>query len=92
MDIKLDIRNVVRIEGKLSEHFHEGRYVEGWSDERVARETGLAVEFVRNVRLETGRALTLPTEVSGLVNELAVLTEMLKEFGVRVHKIATQFK
>jgi hypothetical protein len=68
-----------------------GRYADGWSDERVAKETSLSAQTVAAFRTEAFGAIKEPAEVAALAADLATFDTMLIEAATSVETLkATQ--
>lgn len=84
-----------RLHELLGVHFDGGTYAEAWSDERVARETGLAVAEVARVRdaaygpLVDPRLATLTAEVGRVRGELG---QGLATLGGMLDEIRAQYE
>lgn len=65
----------------LSLHFNpdEGRYAKGWSDKKVADDTGMAADLVASFRVEAFGELKEPAEVSALRSEISALENLVVE-------------
>jgi ribosomal protein L29 len=78
-----------RMFGMLTAHFdpEAGTYATDWSDERVAKETGLAPEYVRTVRDEALGPLREPPEVRQLREDIATVEALLAEEEGRIRSV-----
>lgn len=67
--------------GLLQTHFDidEGCYRSGYSDAKIAAETGLAVELVAGVRLQAFGELKEPDEVAQLARDIEALSSLIDE-------------
>lgn len=65
----------------LAQHFtpDDGRYAKGWSDKKIADETGVSVEMVAAVRSEAFGELKEPSEISALRSEITALEGLVTE-------------
>lgn len=65
----------------LSQHFtpDDGRYAKGWSDKKIADETGVSVEMVAAVRSEAFGELKEPSEIQALRQEITALEGLVSE-------------
>lgn len=65
----------------LSIHFDadEGRFSEGWNDERISKESGISVVHVTEVRNIAYGELKEPEEITALRNEIKSLNELISE-------------
>jgi len=65
----------------ISTHFDAdgGCYGGGYSDARIAEETGLAVDLVAAVRTETFGPLKVPPELQKLTDDIAALEQLVEE-------------
>lgn len=72
----------------LSIHFDadEGRFSEGWNDERISKESGISVVHVTEVRNVAYGELKEPEEITALRNEIKSLNELISETLVTAQK------
>lgn len=65
----------------LSLHFDgdAGRYAAGWSDDKIAKDTGMAPDFVREMRLAAFGELREPEEVTRLRADIDALDQLARE-------------
>jgi hypothetical protein len=65
----------------LATHFDgtAGAYGQGWSDQKIATDTGLTVDLVAEVRRETFGELQLPPEVLSLQRDVGALEALARE-------------
>ena len=72
----------------LSIHFDadEGRFSEGWNDERISKESGISVVHVTEVRNIAYGELKEPEEITALRNEIKSLNELISETLVTAQK------
>lgn len=65
----------------LTLHFDgdEGRFAEGWNDERIAKESGISLTHVSEVRAIAYGDLKEPEEVTSLRNDIKALHELINE-------------
>lgn len=72
----------------LSLHFDadEGRFAEGWSDERISKESGISLIHVTEVRNIAYGELKEPEEITALRNEIKSLNELIGETLVTAQK------
>lgn len=75
------IKGQVRIMRLLDEHFdiEAGRYAAGWSDEKIAEETGLAVNHVTEYRRAEFGEIKEPTELALIRADIAALEQLQAE-------------
>ena len=76
----------------LSTHFDPdaGHYAQGWSDQKVAQETGLAEKYVSEVRDIVYGALKEPDELVAIRNEVKSLQELINETLVAAQREVNQ--
>lgn len=58
----------------------KGEYLHGYSDERIAKETGISVDGVKKYRIDGFGKLRAPTELEVLKREVEELQEMYLKF------------
>lgn len=58
----------------------KGEYLHGYSDERIAKETGISVDGVKKYRIDGFGKLRAPTEFDVLKREVEELQEMYLKF------------
>jgi len=77
-----------RMHQLIAVHFtvEEGRYATGWSDERIATETGLAATHVGEVREIAYGALKLPDAIADARNDLKTLGDLFIEMMTAADK------
>lgn len=81
----------------LSQHFtpDDGRYAKGWSDKKIADETGVSVEMVAAVRSEAFGELKEPSEIQALRQEITALeglvTEQIASLRTELAKVAKAY-
>ena len=70
----------------LDEHFREdeGRYLNGYSDQKVSDETGIAVDVIRTCRRQAYGDIKPPSEVAAFQAEVGDLREMVKDLDRRL--------
>ena len=54
-----------------------GQYLKGYSDERVAKETGISVDGIKKYRIDGFGKLKPPTELQQLTQDVAELEKLL---------------
>jgi hypothetical protein len=92
-----DIRLTLRVGGVIEEHFDREKrlYHLGWSDERVAKETSAALDFVLKVRKEGFGELAEDPEMTRLRLDIKALedhvTEVMVKLSGSVDEIKTRF-
>lgn len=64
----------------------EGRYAEGWDDERVAKESGLSPTHVTEVRNIAYGELKEPEEIAALRKDIKALNDLIGETLVAAQK------
>ena len=64
----------------------EGRYAEGWDDERVAKESGLSLTHVTEVRNIAYGELKEPEEIAALRKDIKALNDLIGETLVTAQK------
>lgn len=57
----------------------EGRFAEGWDDERIAKESGISATHVTEVRNVAYGELKEPEEVTALRNDIKALHDLINE-------------
>lgn len=72
----------------LAIHFDvdEGRYADGWNDERVAKESGMAPAHVTEVRNVAYGELKEPEEIVALRNDIKALHDLINETLITAQK------
>lgn len=72
----------------LSLHFDgdEGRYADGWDDERISKESGISVVHVAEVRNVAYGELKEPEEITLLRNDIKSLNELIGETLITAQK------
>lgn len=72
----------------LAEHFdgEEGRYAMGWSDERIANDTGLSVTHVSDVRDIAYGALKTPDAIAEAKADIKALSDLFVEMMAAADK------
>src|SRR5262249_15623047 len=60
-------------------YFADGSYSNGYSDKRVADETGISIEYVRKFREDNFGAFKMSPEFTGLRNEIAELKQAIRQ-------------
>jgi vacuolar-type H+-ATPase subunit I/STV1 len=72
----------------LSIHFDadEGRYSDGWDDERISKESGISVAHVSEVRNIAYGEIKEPEEVTKLRADIKSLNELISETLVTAQK------
>ena len=70
----------------LSQHFDPdaGRFTGGWSDQRIAKESGLAVEMVAEFRRAGFGEIKEAPELSALRQDIGALEELFREHQAAV--------
>lgn len=58
----------------------KGEYLHGYSDERIAKETGISVDGVKKYRIDGFGKLRAPTELDVLKRDVEELQEMYLKF------------
>jgi hypothetical protein len=78
-----------RILNKVADHFDEasGRYLAGYSDERVAAELDLPRALVAKVRDESGMKLKGNPELLALRDELAAIRDLLEGCDAKLQRL-----
>jgi len=81
-----------RVGRLLDDHFDvpTGRYEAGWSDAKIAEETGLSAQFVAEIREAHCGPLRGDPEVDALKSEVATIKAMLNEVEARLAKAETR--
>lgn len=64
----------------------EGHYVEGWDDERIAKESGMSIAHVTEVRNLAYGELKEPEEITKLRADIKSLNELISETLVAAQK------
>lgn len=72
----------------LSVHFDadEGRFSEGWNDERISKESGIALTHVAEVRNIAYGELREPEEITALRKDIKSLNELVSETLITAQK------
>lgn len=80
------IRSQATMFRHLGDHFDAdaGRYSDGWSDEKIAKETGLSAQTVAAFRVEAFGAIKEPPEVAALAADIATFDSMLIEAAASI--------
>lgn len=63
-----------------------GKYADGWNDERVAKESGVALSHVAEIRALAYGELKEPEEVTALRNDIKALNELITETLIAAQK------
>lgn len=58
----------------------KGEYLHGYSDERIAKETGISIDGVKKYRIDGFGKLRAPTEMESLKREVEELQELFLKF------------
>lgn len=58
----------------------KGEYLHGYSDERIAKETGISVDGVKKYRIDGFGKLRPPTELDAVEREINELTALFVKF------------
>lgn len=58
----------------------KGEYLHGYSDERIAKETGISIDGVKKYRIDGFGKLRAPTELESLKREVEELQELFLKF------------
>jgi len=58
----------------------KGEYLHGYSDERIAKETGISIDGVKKYRIDGFGKLRAPTELDSLKREVEELQELFLKF------------
>lgn len=66
-----------------------GQYSDGYSDERIAKETGISLDWVKQRREEEFGSLKQPDELAQMRKELADAAEAVAEIKARFEKLCT---
>ena len=76
----------------ISDHFdvEAGRYAEGWSDDKIAKDTGLSAQTVAAFRTEAFGAIKEPAEIAALAADIATFDGMLVEAAGTVEGLKTE--
>lgn len=64
----------------------EGRYAEGWDDERIAKESGMSPAHVTEVRNVAYGELKEPEEITSLRNDIKALHDLINETLITAQK------
>lgn len=77
-----------RMHQMLSLHFDadEGKYAEGWDDERISKESGISVVHVAEVRNIAYGEIKEPEEITLLRKEIKSLNELISDTLVHAQK------
>lgn len=72
----------------LNLHFDidEGRFSDGWDDERIAKDSGLSPTHVAEVRVVAYGELKEPGEITALRNDIKALNELITETLIAAQK------
>jgi len=72
----------------LSLHFDvdEGKYADGWNDERISKESGISVIHVSEVRTIAYGEIKEPEEITLLRNEIKSLNDLIGETLIAAQK------
>lgn len=72
----------------LSLHFDadEGKFADGWNDERISKESGISLTHVAEVRVIAYGEIKEPEEVTALRNDIKALNELITETLVTAQK------
>lgn len=83
-----------RMHRMLDEHFEveRGRFAATWDDNRIAKETGLALDLVTAYRKAAFGELRVPTEVEKLQQDLKALEQLVDETGRSLLEQLTQLR
>lgn len=76
----------------LTDHFDAdaGRFAEGWSDEKIAKDTGLSAQTVAAFRSEAFGAIKEPAEIAALAADIETLDGMIVEAARTVEGLKTE--
>ena len=76
----------------IDAHFdvEAGRYAEGWSDEKIGKDTGLSVQTIAAFRDEAFGKIKEPPEVAALAADIATFDQMLVEAAATVETMKGQ--
>lgn len=76
----------------ISDHFDadSGRYSEGWSDEKIAKDTGLSAQTVAAFRTEAFGPIKEPAEIAALAADIETLDGMIVEAARTVEGLKTE--
>lgn len=76
----------------LTDHFDAdaGRFAEGWSDDKIAKDTGLSAQTVAAFRTEAFGAIKEPAEIAALAADIATFDGMLIEAAGTVEGLKTE--
>jgi len=71
----------------LDEHFREevGRYLNGYSDQKISDETGIAVDVIRTLRRQAYGDIKPPSEVAAFQSEVKDLKELVADLERRLN-------
>jgi hypothetical protein len=80
------LRRQARMFDLLRDHYQEdrARYVEGWSDEKIAQETELSTEFIGSARIALYGEMGPPPEVTAA---LAALEELRRSVAAEAEEL-----
>jgi hypothetical protein len=80
------MRATIQMHDLLTAHFDSknGRYVAGWSDEKVAKETGLAMPSVAEYRIAEFGEIKEPTELALIRADITSLEQLDREHRASV--------
>lgn len=73
-------------------NIEKGSYSDGYSDMRIAEETGVAVAWVKQRREEEFGQLKVPSEIQEIVNEVSKLHSELNEVKHKYQRALEDFK
>jgi len=82
----------------LEDHFDEaeGRYKEGWGDDKIAKETGLSITAVHDHRVAAFGRIKPPSELKELKRELEEVQRLYlksdEEFKASVNRLKAKIK
>lgn len=74
----------------MSFNIGKGQYEEGYSDQRIAKETSMPEAWVRQRREEEFGPIKQPDEIAELRQQLASLTAMAADVSTRLDKIVAK--
>lgn len=89
------IRHVFQL---LEDHFDEtgGRYKDGWSDEKIAKETGLSIHAIHEHRVAAFGRIKPPGELGELKRELEEVQRLYlksdEEFKAAIAQLKSKIK
>ena len=87
-------RKMREIYSLLDSYFDEeaGAYLEDYSDERIAKETGMALQFITKTRVEAFGEITPPSELMALQSEIKSMRSMVDDLDKRVTAAMSKYK